>query len=69
MFHKGGAGKQRGFGFGGFALAAKKEQPLPSNLGRGIPVSKPVGNTKKAQSSSTGQKGVTSFPLPGARKP
>lgn len=69
MFHKGGTGKQRGFGFGGFALAAKKEQPLPSNLGRGIPVSKPVGNTKKAQSSSTGQKGVTSFPLPGARKP
>ena len=69
MFHKGGAGKQRGFGFGGFALAAKKEEPLPSNLGRGIPVSKPFGNMKKTQASQKGQKGASSFPLPGARKP
>lgn len=70
MFNKGGRGKQRGFGFGGFALAAKKEEPLPSNLGKGIPISKaPFGNIKKTQSSSHDQRGVSSFPLPGARKP
>ena len=69
MFHKGGAGKQRGFGFGGFAIAAKKEEPLPSNLGRGIPTSKPVGNIKKTQSSRKEPNIVSSFPLPGARKP
>ncbi|KAL9967663.1 hypothetical protein ACROYT_G025930 [Oculina patagonica] len=66
MFNKGGPGKQRGFGFGGFALAAKKEDPVPKNMGRGIPLSKPVGNIKKNQPS---QKCVSSFPLPGARKP
>jgi len=67
MFNKGGPGRQRGFGFSGFALAAKKEEPLPSNLGRGIPISRPDhGNVKIARPS---QKGVSSFPLPGARKP
>jgi len=69
MFHKGGPGKQRGFGFGGFALAAKKEEPLPSNLGKGLPTTKPVGNVKKTQSFQKVHKGVSSFPLPGARKP
>lgn len=68
MFNKGGPGKQRGFGFGGFALAAKKEDPLPKNLGRGIPLSNPVGNIRKNQNQPS-QKGVSSFPLPGARKP
>lgn len=29
MFNKGGQGRQRGFGFGGFSLASKKETPLP----------------------------------------
>lgn len=66
MFNKGGPGKQRGFGFSGFALAAKKEEPLPSNLGKGIPISKPDGNVKIAKPS---QRGVSSFSLPGARKP
>lgn len=68
MFHKGGPGKQRGFGFGGFALAAKKEEPPPSNLGRGFPVSRAAGNinVKKTQLS---RGDVSSFPLPGARKP
>lgn len=28
MFNKGGPGKQRGFGFGGFSMASKKETPL-----------------------------------------
>ena len=69
MFHKGGPGKQRGFGFGGFALAAKKEEALPSKLGKGLPTAKPVGNVKKTQSSQKVRKGVSSFPLPGARKP
>lgn len=66
MFNKGGPGKQRGFGFSGFALAAKKEDPLPKNIGKGIPLSKPVGNMKQTRPP---QKGVSSFPLPGARKP
>lgn len=67
MFNKGGPGKPRGFGFSGFALTAKKEEPLPSNLGRGIPISRSDhGNVKIAKGS---QKGGSSFPLPGARKP
>ena len=67
MFNKGGPGKPRGFGFSGFALAAKKEEPLPSNLGRGIPISRSDhGNVRTAK---TFQKGGSSFPLPGARKP
>lgn len=71
MFHKGGPGKQRGFGFGGFALAAKKEEPLPSNLGKGIPAASSSPNVKRTQlpNSEKAQKRVASFPLPGARKP
>lgn len=69
MFHKGGPGKQRGFGFGGFALAAKKEDPVPSNLGRGIPIGKPSGYANKSIHSQKSQKSAASFPLPGARKP
>lgn len=30
MFKKGGQGKPRGFGFGGFSLATKKEQSIPN---------------------------------------
>lgn len=71
MFHKGGPGKQRGFGFGGFALAAKKEEPLPSNLGKGIPAANSIPNVKRTQlpNSEKAQKRAASFPLPGARKP
>lgn len=72
MFQKGGPGKQRGFGFGGFALAAKKEDPLPNNLGKGIPVAKAGGNVQNVKtqfSQKNRQQGVSSFPLPGARKP
>lgn len=70
MFHKGGPGKQRGFGFGGFSLAAKKEDPLPANIGSGMPVSTSGGSAKKNHSShGQGFHGTSSFPLPGARKP
>lgn len=70
MFHKGGPGKQRGFGFGGFSLAAKKEDPLPANVGSGMPVSRSGGSAKKNHSShGQGFHGTSSFPLPGARKP
>lgn len=70
MFQKGGPGKQRGFGFGGFTLAAKKEDPLPRNIGSGMPVSRSGGSVKKPQSSDRqGVRGTSSFPLPGARKP
>lgn len=68
MFNKGGPGKQRGFGFSGFALAAKKEEPPPKNLGKGIPLSKPAGNLY-IQKTQPSRKGASSFPLPGARKP
>ena len=27
MYHKGGDGKPRGFGFGGFSLGSKKQEP------------------------------------------
>ena len=71
MFHKGGPGKQRGFGFGGFSLAAKKEESLPSNLGKGIPAARTSANVKRFQLSNheKAEKDVSSFPLPGARKP
>lgn len=69
MFQKGGPGKQRGFGFGGFALAAKKEDSLPKNIGRGLPVAQSTGMAKKSTNSHKFQKSGSSFPLPGARKP
>ena len=70
MFHKGGSGKPRGFGFSGFALAAKKEdKPLGNSaLGKAVPVPKLVkSNASKNNQSSF--RGAASFPLPGARKP
>lgn len=69
MFQKGGPGKQRGFGFGGFALAAKKEETLPRNIGRGLPVAQSTAIAKKSTNSQKSQKSGSSFPLPGARKP
>lgn len=65
-FHKGGAGKPRGFGFGGFAVAAKKESSAPKvSHGRGLALPKSSAGSFGNSSSSKNP----SLPLPGVRKP
>jgi hypothetical protein len=62
MFNKGGQGKQRGFGFGGFSLANKKDTP-------------PLAPAKVLQSRSQKTKSIESdkqgseLSLPEKRRP
>jgi len=49
MFNKGGQGRPRGFGFGGFSLASKKETNLPPTSAMH---SNRAGSTTKHGSSS-----------------
>ena len=67
MFHKGGRGKPRGFGFGGFAVASKPKEPQK------VPVSPAAavlaGRVPPAKVRPSSYSSSDRFPLPGQRRP
>lgn len=67
MFHKGGRGKPRGFGFGGFSVASKPKEPhkVPVSPAAAVLAGRAPPAMGRSHSHSTAER----FPLPGQRRP